>query len=254
VAYRLFFWIVLLGLAAAAAGSLLGLKPKAGLESAAGSRGISAVVATAEHQAIDASHSGRWYLLLLGVGFSIWFGLGVVRAQNVAFALAWGEKIPKVRRPSPGRAAPSTCATSASGGLGSRCQLAAAARPAQLARRTVDWYAPRHPDDLDKPCCVSANPRLGTHRGSPDPAQPQFAIPRRVIKGGSFLCADSCCRRYRPAARRPQLVDSGMSQIGVRIVARDRASASRGRRMTEPARNADDRCRHRRTRVHSALR
>ncbi|MFF2027157.1 SUMF1/EgtB/PvdO family nonheme iron enzyme, partial [Streptomyces sp. NPDC058171] len=48
--------------------------------------------------------------------------------------------------------------------------------------------------------------------------QPQFRVPRRVIKGGSFLCADSYCRRYRPAARRPQMVDTGMSHIGFRCV------------------------------------
>ena len=53
-----------------------------------------------------------------------------------------------------------------------------------------------------------------------DPAQPQFRIPRRVIKGGSFLCADEYCQRYRPAARRPQMVDTGMSHIGFRTIVR----------------------------------
>jgi len=41
-----------------------------------------------------------------------------------------------------------------------------------------------------------------------------------VIKGGSFLCADNYCQRYRPAARRPQMVDTGMSHIGLRTVKR----------------------------------
>ena len=50
--------------------------------------------------------------------------------------------------------------------------------------------------------------------------QPQFKIPRKVVKGGSFLCADSYCLRYRPAARRPQMVDTGMSHIGFRCVKR----------------------------------
>ena len=63
----------------------------------------------------------------------------------------------------------------------------------------------------------SARPR---RRASYDPQQPQFAVPRKVIKGGSFLCADSYCRRYRPAARRPQMVDTGMSHIGFRCVVR----------------------------------
>jgi formylglycine-generating enzyme required for sulfatase activity len=52
--------------------------------------------------------------------------------------------------------------------------------------------------------------------GSYDPAQPQFRIPRKVVKGGSYLCADSYCQRYRPAARRPQMVDTGMSHVGFR--------------------------------------
>ena len=56
--------------------------------------------------------------------------------------------------------------------------------------------------------------------GSYDPAQPQFQVPRKVVKGGSFLCADNYCLRYRPAARRPQLIDTGMSHIGFRCVAR----------------------------------
>ena len=40
----------------------------------------------------------------------------------------------------------------------------------------------------------------------------------RCVKGGSFLCADSYCLRYRPAARRPQMIDTGMSHIGFRCV------------------------------------
>ncbi|HEX6024653.1 MAG TPA: formylglycine-generating enzyme family protein [Solirubrobacter sp.] len=83
---------------------------------------------------------------------------------------------------------------------------------------TADWYTPRHPREPVHECCVPRNPRGGDERGSLDPAQPQFAIARKVIKGGSFLCADSYCLRYRPAARRPQMVDTGMSHIGFRCV------------------------------------
>ena len=59
-----------------------------------------------------------------------------------------------------------------------------------------------------------------TLEGNYDPAQPQFRIPRKVIKGGSFLCADNYCQRYRPAARRPQMIDTGMSHIGFRCISR----------------------------------
>ncbi len=62
-----------------------------------------------------------------------------------------------------------------------------------------------------EPCCEA---------GSYDPAQPQFQVARKVIKGGSFLCADNYCLRYRPAARRPQMVDTGMSHLGFRCVRR----------------------------------
>jgi sulfatase modifying factor 1 len=85
---------------------------------------------------------------------------------------------------------------------------------------TCDWYVDRHPDDLDKPCCVPVNPRGAALEQSLDPAQPQFRIPRKVIKGGSHLCADSYCMRYRPAARRPLMVDTGMSHTGFRCVSR----------------------------------
>jgi sulfatase modifying factor 1 len=50
-----------------------------------------------------------------------------------------------------------------------------------------------------------------------DPRTP----PQVTIKGGSFLCADNFCRRYRPAARQPQDADFGTNHIGFRIVRSD---------------------------------
>jgi len=73
---------------------------------------------------------------------------------------------------------------------------------------TTDWYTATRTAES---CCAE---------DSYDPAQPQFQIPRKVIKGGSFLCADNYCLRYRPAARRPQMVDTGMSHIGFRCIKR----------------------------------
>ena len=83
---------------------------------------------------------------------------------------------------------------------------------------TDDWYTSAHTADADKACCVPENPRGGDLDASYDPAQPQFRVPRKVIKGGSFLCADTYCLRYRPAARRPQMIDTGMSHLGFRCV------------------------------------
>jgi formylglycine-generating enzyme required for sulfatase activity len=93
---------------------------------------------------------------------------------------------------------------------------------------TADWYAAGHPTEADKPCCVPQNPRGGPVEGSYDPAQPQFSVPRKVVKGGSFLCADTYCLRYRPAARRPQMVDTGMSHIGFRCVERGQSGRATG--------------------------
>jgi formylglycine-generating enzyme len=85
---------------------------------------------------------------------------------------------------------------------------------------TSDWYAARHPEEAGKPCCVPLNPRGPARDGSYDTAQPAIRIPRKVVKGGSFLCAPSYCHRYRPAARQPQMADSAMSHIGFRCIFR----------------------------------
>jgi formylglycine-generating enzyme len=85
---------------------------------------------------------------------------------------------------------------------------------------TADWYVESPTRPTSPGCCVPDNPRGGSIEESYDPAQPQFNIPRKVIKGGSYLCADSYCLRYRPAARRPQMIDTGMSHIGLRCVIR----------------------------------
>ena len=82
---------------------------------------------------------------------------------------------------------------------------------------TTDWYAPTH---TSPGCCLPRNPRGPQVEESYDPRQPQFRVPRKVIKGGSFLCADTYCLRYRPAARRPQMIDTGMSHLGFRCIVR----------------------------------
>jgi formylglycine-generating enzyme len=86
---------------------------------------------------------------------------------------------------------------------------------------TSDFYAPRHAVAAGKSCCIPQNPRNGRWRESFDPLQ--SAIPRRVLKGGSYLCAPNYCARYRPAARQAQPVDSSACHIGFRCVARSNA-------------------------------
>jgi formylglycine-generating enzyme required for sulfatase activity len=91
---------------------------------------------------------------------------------------------------------------------------------------TTDWWSEGHPEDADKPCCIPDNPRGGKKEQSYDPAAPQWRIPRRVVKGGSYLCAPNYCLRYRPAARRPQMIDTGTTHISFRCVVRMTDSAS----------------------------
>jgi sulfatase modifying factor 1 len=57
----------------------------------------------------------------------------------------------------------------------------------------------------------------------------------KVAKGGSFLCADNFCGRYRPAARTPHGVDTGMQHVGFRTVWRGAAVAA----ITKPAAQAN---------------
>jgi len=88
---------------------------------------------------------------------------------------------------------------------------------------TADWWslppaAPAVPA-AQKSCCVPHNPRGGAEHASLDPML-AARIPRKVIKGGSHLCAPNYCQRYRPAARHPQAVESTTSHIGFRCVVR----------------------------------
>jgi formylglycine-generating enzyme len=88
---------------------------------------------------------------------------------------------------------------------------------------TRDWYSvPKavRPGKDKSPCCAIPDPRGGNLRGSVDPAQPGVPIGRKVLKGGSHLCAANYCQRYRPAARHAQSIDSATSHIGFRCVVR----------------------------------
>jgi hypothetical protein len=69
---------------------------------------------------------------------------------------------------------------------------------------TADWYQ-AHGDQAHA-CCTATNPRGGERERSTDPHD-RAAIPRKVMKGGSHLCAPNYCRRYRPAARMAHPVD-----------------------------------------------
>lgn len=84
---------------------------------------------------------------------------------------------------------------------------------------TSDWY--QEHGKIDSPCCTISNPIGGDQTDSFDPLQPHIKIPRKVMKGGSHLCAPNYCRRYRPAARMAQPVDTSTCHVGFRCISRD---------------------------------
>jgi formylglycine-generating enzyme len=58
------------------------------------------------------------------------------------------------------------------------------------------------------PCCAPGMEGAGAE------------APRKVIKGGSHLCAPNYCFRYRPAARQSETVDTSTAHIGFRCISR----------------------------------
>ena len=92
---------------------------------------------------------------------------------------------------------------------------------------TTDWY--REHGKIQRACCTMENPRGGQKDESHDPRTPDVRIPRRVMKGGSYLCAPNYCQRYRPAARMAQPVDTSTCHLGFRCISRlPRSAAAAG--------------------------
>ena len=77
---------------------------------------------------------------------------------------------------------------------------------------TCDWY--QEHAKIEHACCTLDNPRGGERDASIDPRTPDLPIPRKVMKGGSYLCAPNYCRRYRPAARMAQEIDTSTCHLG----------------------------------------
>ena len=76
----------------------------------------------------------------------------------------------------------------------------------------ADWYRSDYYTQVAK---GAVNPMGPTD--SFDPAEP--TIPKKVARGGSFMCNDSYCSGYRVARRMKSSADSGMSNMGFRCVA-----------------------------------
>jgi formylglycine-generating enzyme required for sulfatase activity len=79
---------------------------------------------------------------------------------------------------------------------------------------TSAWY--RSPSQGVNCCAGRATDVEVAPSDSFDLEFPEIRVPRRVVKGGSFLCAANYCARYRPAARQPQMIDAAAVHIGFR--------------------------------------
>jgi len=92
---------------------------------------------------------------------------------------------------------------------------------------TVDFYVSSHPEEVAHACCVPANPRVVSPVLSYNVGGPGEKFPRKVVKGGSHLCAPNYCLRYRPAARQAQTIETSMGHMGFRCIVRpaDQATA-----------------------------
>jgi sulfatase modifying factor 1 len=89
---------------------------------------------------------------------------------------------------------------------------------------TTDYYSAHSSGShvASTACCKPPlNPRIDRAAAGHDRGRRGTSIPRRVVKGGSHLCAPSYCLRYRPAARQPEAIDTSTSHIGFRCMIRE---------------------------------
>jgi formylglycine-generating enzyme len=84
---------------------------------------------------------------------------------------------------------------------------------------TCGYFTPRHASPAAG-CCAPNHPQVGSPPAGVMIAEPGSHLPRKVIKGGSHLCAPNYCLRYRPAARQSETVDTATCHLGFRCVVR----------------------------------
>jgi uncharacterized BrkB/YihY/UPF0761 family membrane protein len=99
VAFRLFLWLVPLGLVLAALLSFWSEHDEDGLEEASREFGIGAAAAQSAAEALQHGDRNAVVILLFGLVMLAWFTIGAIRALVLAHALAWQLKPPRIRRP-----------------------------------------------------------------------------------------------------------------------------------------------------------
>ena len=99
LAYRLFLWLLPIGLVGA---ELLGIWLDVNddsVEGAAKEFGIGGAAVASTYDAVETNPTNRYLLLALGLALLLWFSLGFVRALQLAYSVAWGVPRPKLRKP-----------------------------------------------------------------------------------------------------------------------------------------------------------
>ncbi|HUK96613.1 MAG TPA: YhjD/YihY/BrkB family envelope integrity protein [Gaiellaceae bacterium] len=99
LAYRLFLWLVPLGLVLAALGSFWAGSDRRGVVHTAREFGISGAAARSARAAFTEGAHSKWYLLALGIVFLEWFGIGAVRALRITHQIAWADRGGKLHNP-----------------------------------------------------------------------------------------------------------------------------------------------------------
>ena len=84
---------------------------------------------------------------------------------------------------------------------------------------TADWFTSAYAASDAAPCCAPRD-----RRAHVSALRAGEEIPRKVMKGGSHLCAPNYCLRYRPAARQGETIDTSTGHIGFRCIVRPAAN------------------------------
>jgi sulfatase modifying factor 1 len=77
-----------------------------------------------------------------------------------------------------------------------------------------DWYRPDYYAHLVAAGAVSRNPQGPDSAFDPDDP----GVPKRVMRGGSFLCTDQYCSRYMVGTRGKGEASSGTNHLGFRCI------------------------------------